>query len=133
MVCDPSALVALLLGAPLEMPAALTVARIGGAAVLSLGVACWITGHSPQPRRERPGRRDVVVQHRHRRWPHIRRSRLTDQRRRVMAGGCSPRADGRLVCRVPISPSPDCGGGQQLAASVKCGNWTALKWSRDLS
>ena len=68
MVCDPSALVALLLGAPLEMPAALTVARIGGAAVLSLGVACWIARAMHRSlRRERPGRRDVVVQHRHRR------------------------------------------------------------------
>jgi hypothetical protein len=35
--------VALLVGgAPLEAPAALTVARVGGAGLLALGVACWL-------------------------------------------------------------------------------------------
>jgi len=34
--------VAFLLGAPLEGTAAFTVARIGGAGLLSLGVACWL-------------------------------------------------------------------------------------------
>ena len=53
LVCDPSALVALLVGAPLETPAALTVARIGGAAVLSLGVACWIARNDAQSRAAR--------------------------------------------------------------------------------
>jgi len=38
----PSATVALLLGAPLEAPAALTVARVGGGGLLALGVACWL-------------------------------------------------------------------------------------------
>lgn len=38
----PSAMVALLVGAPLEALAALTVARVGGAAVLALGVASWL-------------------------------------------------------------------------------------------
>jgi hypothetical protein len=32
---------ALLLGAPMEGPAALAVARIGGAGLAALGVACW--------------------------------------------------------------------------------------------
>ena len=38
----PSAMVVLLVGVPLETPAALTVARIGGAGLLALGVACWL-------------------------------------------------------------------------------------------
>jgi hypothetical protein len=42
LLCFPSITVALLLGAPLETPAALTVARIGGAGLLALGVACWL-------------------------------------------------------------------------------------------
>jgi len=37
----PSATVAILVGAPLDATAALTVARIGGAGLLALGVACW--------------------------------------------------------------------------------------------
>ena len=37
----PSIAVALLVGARLEDPAALTVARVCGAALLTLGVACW--------------------------------------------------------------------------------------------
>jgi len=38
----PSVAVALLVGARLEEPAALTVARVCGAALLALGVACWL-------------------------------------------------------------------------------------------
>lgn len=38
----PSVAVALLVGARLEEPAALTVARVCGAALLTLGVACWL-------------------------------------------------------------------------------------------
>ena len=38
----PSAAVQILLGAPFEAPEALAVARVGGAALLALGVACWL-------------------------------------------------------------------------------------------
>jgi hypothetical protein len=38
----PSATAGLLLGAPLEASASLTVARVAGAALLALGVACWL-------------------------------------------------------------------------------------------
>ena len=38
----PSAVAMLLLGTPLETPAALTVARVAGAGLLALGVACWL-------------------------------------------------------------------------------------------
>jgi hypothetical protein len=42
LLCCPSAMAAFLLGAPIEGPTALTVARVGRAGVLSLGVACWL-------------------------------------------------------------------------------------------
>ena len=42
LLCLPSAAAVLLLGRPLEAPAALTVARVGGAGSLTLGVACWL-------------------------------------------------------------------------------------------
>ncbi len=42
LLCIPSAAVQILLGAPLDPPAALAVARVGGAALLTLGVACWL-------------------------------------------------------------------------------------------
>lgn len=42
LLCLPSAAAVLLLGKPLEAPAALTVARIGGAGLLTLGVSCWL-------------------------------------------------------------------------------------------
>jgi hypothetical protein len=42
LLCCPSATVTLLVGAPLEAAAPLTVARVGGAGLLALGVACWI-------------------------------------------------------------------------------------------
>jgi hypothetical protein len=38
----PSAVAMLLLGTPLDTPAALTVARVAGAGLLALGVACWL-------------------------------------------------------------------------------------------
>jgi len=42
LVC-PLLLAIILLGAPLITPAALTVARVCGAGLLSLGVACWLS------------------------------------------------------------------------------------------
>ncbi len=44
----PSATVVLLVGAPLETPAALTAARVGGAGLLALGVACWFARDDTQ-------------------------------------------------------------------------------------
>jgi hypothetical protein len=45
LIAAPSDVASALLGAPLEAPAAQAVARIAGAALLSLGVACWIARH----------------------------------------------------------------------------------------
>ena len=49
----PSAAVALLLGAPLETPGALTVARVAGAALLTLGAAFWLARGDTQSRAAR--------------------------------------------------------------------------------
>jgi hypothetical protein len=53
LLCCPSATVALLVGAPLEAPAALTVARVGGGGLLALGVACWLARGDTQSRAAR--------------------------------------------------------------------------------
>src|ERR1039458_8973894 len=53
LLCFPSVTVSLLLGAPLETPAALTVARVGGAALLTLGVAFWLARGDTQSRAAR--------------------------------------------------------------------------------
>jgi hypothetical protein len=42
LAVTPSVVTSLLLGAPLDTPAAQTVGRIAGAALVSLGVACWM-------------------------------------------------------------------------------------------
>ena len=42
LLVSPTIVVALLLGASLDAPAALVVARMAGAALLSLGCACWL-------------------------------------------------------------------------------------------
>ena len=42
LLVSPTLVVAFLLEASLDAPAALVVARMAGAAVLSLGVACWL-------------------------------------------------------------------------------------------
>jgi Kef-type K+ transport system membrane component KefB len=50
LLCCPSATVVLLVGAPLETPSALTVARVGGAGLFALGVACWLARGDTQSR-----------------------------------------------------------------------------------
>lgn len=42
LVAVPSALATLLLGAQLDTPVGLTVARVGGVALLAIGTACWL-------------------------------------------------------------------------------------------
>jgi hypothetical protein len=46
----PSLVVSLLLGGSLDTPAALVVARVTGAALLSIGVACWLARNDQQSR-----------------------------------------------------------------------------------
>jgi hypothetical protein len=53
LLCLPSTTVALLVGAPLEAPAALTAARVGGTGLLTLGVACWLARSDMQSRAAR--------------------------------------------------------------------------------
>ena len=50
LLLSPSLVAGLLLGVSLDAPAALIVGRIAGAALLSLGVACWLA------REDEPGR-----------------------------------------------------------------------------
>jgi hypothetical protein len=42
LLAAPAVLAQLLLGATLDAPAAITVARVAGAALLALAVACWL-------------------------------------------------------------------------------------------
>jgi hypothetical protein len=48
LLCCPSAAVALLLGSPLDTPAAVSLGRVAGAALLALGVACWLAHYDDQ-------------------------------------------------------------------------------------
>jgi len=50
LLVSPSSVVAILLGASLDTPGGLVVARIAGAALLSLGVACWLARDAAQSR-----------------------------------------------------------------------------------
>jgi hypothetical protein len=49
----PSLVASLLLGGSLDAPSALVVARVTGAALLSLGVACWLARHDERSRAAR--------------------------------------------------------------------------------
>ncbi len=51
--CFPSAVVALLLGSPLDTPAAVTLGRLAGAALLTLGIACWLAHRDAESRAAR--------------------------------------------------------------------------------
>ncbi len=42
LLAAPSVLASVLLGAPLEGPVTLTIARVGGAGLLTIGIACWL-------------------------------------------------------------------------------------------
>ena len=48
LLLSPALVVPFLLGTSLDAPAALVVARMAGAAVLSLGCACWLARNDPQ-------------------------------------------------------------------------------------
>ena len=54
LLVSPPLVVAFLLGASLDGPAALVLARIAGAALLSLGCACWLA-RNDGPNRAVPG------------------------------------------------------------------------------
>jgi hypothetical protein len=50
LMVRPSAMATLLVGAPLAAPAAVSVARVGAAGLLALGVACWLARGDAQSR-----------------------------------------------------------------------------------
>ena len=50
LMARPAEPVAVLLGSTLETPTAMTIGRIAGAALLSLGVACWLARNDARSR-----------------------------------------------------------------------------------
>jgi hypothetical protein len=48
LLCCPSATVGLLLGSPLEAPAAVVLGRVAGTALFALGIACWCARYDTQ-------------------------------------------------------------------------------------
>ena len=48
IIVIPCAVVRLLLGSPLDTSAAVTLGRVAGAALLALGVACWLAQYDAQ-------------------------------------------------------------------------------------
>ena len=53
LIAVPSVVVRLLLGSPLGTSAAVVLARVAGAALLALGVACWLARDDTQSRAAR--------------------------------------------------------------------------------
>src|SRR5450631_1270429 len=50
LIISPSTAVMFLLGSSLDSPAGLTLGRIAGAALLALGIACWLARHDAESR-----------------------------------------------------------------------------------
>jgi hypothetical protein len=101
LLCCPSATAALLIGAPLETPAALTVGRVGGAGLLALVSPAGLRAVTRKAVPLGVGQRDGAIQSR--RGCHPRRCGypVAAGRRRLVAGGYSSRNDDRLVHRAP--------------------------------
>src|SRR6266481_980013 len=53
LMATPSVVVRMLLGSPLDTSAAVILARVAGAALLALGVACWLARDDTQRRTAR--------------------------------------------------------------------------------
>jgi hypothetical protein len=53
LACVPTLVISLLLGGSLDAPATLIVARMTGAALISLGVACWLARNDTRSRAAR--------------------------------------------------------------------------------
>ncbi len=86
LLLSPPFVAGLLLGVSLDAPAALIVGRIAGAALLSLGVACWLA-REDEPGRARRGLVAAMLRTRCGRGSGKRRGRET-RRRYDVAGGC---------------------------------------------
>lgn len=63
LVALPSRLATVLLGSPLDTPAALTLARVAGVALIALALTCWLTRHDGQSRAARGLVAAMVVYH----------------------------------------------------------------------
>ena len=63
LVALPSWLATLLLGSSLDAPAALTLARVAGVALVALAVTCWLARHDGQSRAARGLVRAMVLYH----------------------------------------------------------------------
>jgi hypothetical protein len=53
----PSMTASLLLGTPLDSPAAVSLARVGGAAILALAIVCWLARRDAQS----PASRGLII------------------------------------------------------------------------
>jgi len=90
LLCCPSATAVLLLGTPLDAPTAFTVARVGGAGLLSLGIACWLARRDGQASSATPE------------W--VRACEAS----RCGRGCCSMRGWPSGVCHACAADPPDC-------------------------
>ena len=107
----PSAAVALLLGSPLDAPAAVTLGRLAGAALFALGVACWLAHYDARElHRGGIGQRDGAVQPRRSRHPRCGRHPIAAGRHRLVAGGWASHGDDRLVRHTAFEEAVTCYG-----------------------
>jgi hypothetical protein len=61
LLVAPSVVASLLFGAPLETPDAIAVAHVAGAALLAIGVACWLVREEGQARSGRAVIKTLLV------------------------------------------------------------------------
>jgi quinol-cytochrome oxidoreductase complex cytochrome b subunit len=57
LLAVPSITASLLLGTPLDSPAAVSLVRVGGAAIVALAIVCWLARRDAQ----RPASRSLII------------------------------------------------------------------------
>jgi len=106
LIAVPAIVVRLLLGAEIS-GASIPLGRVAGAALLALGVACWLARDDTQSRTAR-GLVVAMLMYNIVATAVLAFAASAWGCTELRCGRqCSPRGDGRLVCRLPATRSPE--------------------------
>ena len=103
LLIAPSLVVELLLGEGLSSPQSLVLGRVTGAALISIGVACWLSSKGESSGHRALGGRHADLQCCRSRAPDSCRDRFRDAQNRALAGQRFASGLGNLVCALSLA------------------------------